>query len=57
MKSQYSQSKSESGKEKKLVELYESPELFGKRNEIMICHKGDIYRIRITRNDKLIMNK
>ena len=47
------------GKEEnqKSIKLYNSPELFGNKNEIMICHKGDIYRVRITRNDKLIMNK
>ena len=42
---------------KKSIKLYNSPELFGSKNEIMICHKGEIYRVRITRNDKLIMNK
>ncbi len=38
-------------------QLFSSLELFGNNNEIMICHKGEIYRIKITRNDKLIMNK
>ena len=37
--------------------LYTSPELFGDQSEIRICHEGEIYRIRITRNGKLIMNK
>ena len=36
---------------------YSTKDLFGGNNEIVICHKGDLYRIRITRNDKLIMNK
>lgn len=39
------------------IPLFSSPELFGDKNEIMICHKGEVYKIRITRNDKLIMNK
>ncbi len=37
--------------------LVDSSELFGKGNEILIRHQGTIYRLRITRNDKLIMNK
>jgi hemin uptake protein HemP len=39
------------------VPLFSSPELFGNQSEIMICHQGEVYRIRITRNGKLIMNK
>ncbi len=31
--------------------------LFRGRNEVMIQHRGDIYRLRITRNGKLILNK
>lgn len=37
--------------------LFHSPDLFGDQTEIRIDHKGEIYRIRITRNGKLIMNK
>lgn len=37
--------------------VYESPQLFGSNNEIQISHEGKLYRIRITRNGKLIMNK
>ncbi len=37
--------------------VYESPQLFGNNKEIQINHKGELYRIRITRNGKLIMNK
>lgn len=37
--------------------VYESPQLFGSNNEIQINHEGELYRIRITRNGKLIMNK
>lgn len=39
------------------VEVYDAQTLFKQGNEIMIRHAGDIYRIRITRNGKLIMNK
>jgi len=32
-------------------------ELFGHRREIVIEHGGDEYRLRITKNDKLILTK
>ena len=31
--------------------------LFGGAKEIVIRHQGDTYRLRITRNDKLILTK
>jgi hemin uptake protein HemP len=37
--------------------VYESPQLFRGDKEIQINHEGELYRIRITRNGKLIMNK
>jgi len=37
--------------------LIDSSQLFGKSNEIMIRHGGAVYRLRITKNGKLIMNK
>ena len=37
--------------------VFDSDCLFRGRNEIMIRHHGDIYRLRITRNGKLILNK
>lgn len=37
--------------------ILESSQLFGDNNEIMIRHEGSVYRLRITRNGKLIMNK
>ena len=43
--------------DEKPPELFESHELFGNRSEIMIRHEGQLYRIRITRNGKLVMNK
>jgi hemin uptake protein HemP len=35
----------------------ESAHLFGERSEIQICHEGELYRLRITKNGKLILNK
>jgi len=31
--------------------------LFKNAQEVQIRHKGDLYRLRITRNDKLILTK
>lgn len=39
------------------AEIYESKTLFKQSNEIAIRHQDQLYRIRITRNGKLIMNK
>ncbi len=39
------------------VPVYEASELFQRQNEFMIRYEGELYRIRITRNGKLIMNK
>lgn len=38
-------------------ERYDSDELFGKRKEILIVHHDEIYRLRRTRHDKLILYK
>jgi hemin uptake protein HemP len=35
----------------------DSAGLFAGRNEVIIVHKGGRYRLRITRQDKLILNK
>jgi hemin uptake protein HemP len=48
---------SKAGNNESKPKVYESPQLFGEHNEIQINHAGTIYRIRITRNGKLIMNK
>jgi hemin uptake protein HemP len=37
--------------------MIESRELFGSENEILISHDGAIYRMKITRQGKLILNK
>ena len=34
-----------------------SRSLFGERKEIVILHDGEEYRLRITRNNKLILTK
>ncbi len=36
---------------------YDSAELFGKATEIVITHLGAEYVLRITRQNKLILNK
>ena len=36
---------------------YQSQALFGGRREILIEHGGHAYRLRITRQDKLILTK
>ena len=36
---------------------YDSRELFGNRQEICIEHAGQAYRLRITRQGKLILTK
>jgi len=53
-------SKKNEALENKLCEnlpVYESEQLFGKQNEIIIKHRDAFYRLRITKNGKLIMNK
>ncbi|RPI61311.1 MAG: hemin uptake protein HemP [Planctomycetaceae bacterium] len=37
--------------------VIESGYLFADRNEIQIRHEGQVYRLRVTRNGKLILNK
>jgi len=37
--------------------IVESISLFGDRKEIHIRHDGELYRLRVTRNGKLILNK
>lgn len=34
-----------------------SAELFGSERELVILHQGDLYRLRITSNNRLIMTK
>lgn len=35
----------------------ESADLFGGESEVVILHNGEQYRLRITRQDKLILTK
>lgn len=44
-------------KEPVAKERYGSDELFGDRKEILIVHNEEIYRLRRTRHDKLILYK
>ena len=37
--------------------VIESEYLFAERNEVEIRHAGEIYRLRLTKNGKLILNK
>jgi len=37
--------------------VLDSERLFGSQKEIQIRHAGQMYRLRITRNGKLILNK
>jgi hemin uptake protein HemP len=37
--------------------LIHSDALFSQGNEIIIQHQGEHYRLRLTRNDKLILTK
>lgn len=39
------------------VPVVQTQELFGSFQEIRIQHRGDEYRLRITRNQKLILTK
>jgi len=37
--------------------VIESADLFAGRNEVQIHHDGEVYRLRLTKNGKLILNK
>jgi hemin uptake protein HemP len=39
------------------IRVLESAEIFRGSNEIMIRHDGAVYRMKITRQGKLILNK
>jgi|GEM_PF-753543 len=39
------------------IQVYSSQHLFGSANEIGIEHQNSFYRLRITRQGKLILNK
>jgi len=39
------------------VSVVDSVNLFAGRKEVEIRHAGEVYRLRITRNGKLILNK
>ncbi len=37
--------------------IIDSQSILGSRGEVRIQHEGDVYRLRITRNGRLILNK
>ncbi|MBI5725168.1 MAG: hemin uptake protein HemP [Planctomycetes bacterium] len=37
--------------------VLDSTRLFSGKNEVQILHDGQIYRLRVTKNGKLILNK
>ncbi|BBL34365.1 hypothetical protein Nstercoris_00596 [Nitrosomonas stercoris] len=39
------------------IKLLSSEDLFGNSNEILIQHRNEQYRLRLTRNNKLILTK
>jgi len=39
------------------TKVIESTELFMTKNEVLIRHAGEIYRLRVTKNGKLILTK
>lgn len=41
----------------RLMPVFSSAELFGAATEIAIVHADSVYRLRITRQGKLILNK
>ncbi len=47
----------DNGKPAGLPSVIDSQYLFGQCQEVAISHKGQMYRLRITRNDKLILTK
>ncbi|WP_035526836.1 hemin uptake protein HemP [Hoeflea sp. BAL378] len=39
------------------IPVFDSKQLFGASSEIGIMHQGSLYRLKITRQGKLILNK
>lgn len=39
------------------LQIYETRKLFGSASEIGISHAGSLYKLKITRQGKLILNK
>lgn len=37
--------------------VVDSRELLGGKQELQISHEGEVYRLRVTRNGRLILNK
>ncbi len=48
---------SDTGSGAQPTRVIDSQELFADQKEIQIRHAGEIYRLRLTRNGRLILNK
>lgn len=42
---------------KRSTTIVRTEDLFGSRREVIIAHRGEEYRLRITKADKLILTK
>lgn len=47
----------QSGKSSPAPLVHESSQLFGAGREVIIRHAGELYRLRVTRQNKLILTK
>jgi hemin uptake protein HemP len=48
---------SAAGRDRQGIAVLDSANLFADRREVRIRHRGDIYRLLMTKNGKLILNK
>lgn len=53
----YSDTTSRTGAQTAPLRVVDSSDLFASENEIGIIHQGALYRLRVTRGGKLILNK
>jgi len=47
----------EDSRESTRMDVVDSRDLFRGRHELQIRHEGEVYRLRVTRNGRLILNK
>jgi len=45
------------GREEREIRVVEAEELLGARGILRIEHRGEVYTLRVTRNDRLILTK
>ncbi|MCG3200573.1 MAG: hypothetical protein NFCOHLIN_00429 [Gammaproteobacteria bacterium] len=55
--SRYDVAHGHSSRPKETGAAIRSEDLFGKAREVQLEHRGEIYRLRITRQEKLILTK